>query len=737
MMAYNESAQTKKDKILIVDDGLLKLEMTKRAIINQYDVITAISGKEALALLEKETPDLILLDVEMPEMDGYAVIQELQIMEKTKNIPVIFLTAKTDAAAELFGLSLGAVDYITVPFSPPLLLKRLELHLFLVKQKNELRYFNQNLMDLVDERTIEIEKSKEDLRYALEVAEAANRTKTAFLANMSHEIRTPLNSIIGFSELSQDEDNIAKIKGYLANITESAKWLLNIINDILDISVIESDKIVLEHVPFDFTEIFEHCRSLILPKAMEKGIAVDFHTEHFITKKLLGDPVRLRQAIMNLLSNAVKFTNDGKVELAASVKNRDENSITVYFEVKDSGIGMSPEQIEKIYEPFMQADNSVTRKFGGTGLGLTIVKHTIEIMGGTLNVESAVGAGSKFSFELVFDIDNVTSKLPTQEIVINEFERPNFEGEVLICEDNELNQKVINEHLIKVGLNTVMAYDGKEGVEILEKRVKNGEKMFDLIFMDIQMPIMSGLEAVAKIIELGVKTPIVALTANVMPKDIEQYRLSGMSDTVGKPFTTQELWKCLVKYIPVKSYTAIDKQQESAEEEKQQKLLKLNFAKDNQNRYSEIITAASAGDFKTAGRIAHTLKSNAGQIGEKELQGLAAALEAAYSEGENKPDDYLLQSFDAALKAVLARLMPFLDEANEKNKVKITDKAKIQGIIEELEPMLVNKNPDCEDFLDDIYKIPGAEMLAKNIEKFKYKKAVEELTILKKGLEAE
>jgi len=220
-----------------------------------------------------------------------------------------------------------------------------------------------------------------------------------------------------------------------------------------------------------------------------------------------------------------------------------------------------------------------------------------------------------------------------------------------------------------------------------------------------------------------------------MPKDMEQYRASGMSDTVGKPFTTQELWKCLVKFISVKSFTAIDKQHESAEEEKLQKQLKLNFVKDNQNRYSEIVTAAQAGDNKTAGRIAHTLKSNAGQIGEKELQELAAEMEASLLGGENKLSDDLLQSFEAALKTVLDKLAPILDEANEKNKVKITDGAKIKEIIEELEPMLINKNPDCEDLLDDIYKIPGAEMLAQYIETFKFKKALEELAILKEGWE--
>jgi len=247
------------------------------------------------------------------------------------------------------------------------------------------------------------------------------------------------------------------------------------------------------------------------------------------------------------------------------------------------------------------------------------------------------------------------------------------------------------------------------------------------------MPIMSGLEAVAKIKEMDIKIPIVALTANVMPKDMAQYRASGMSDTVGKPFTTQELWKCLVKFISVKSYTAIDKQSESAEEEKLQKQLKLNFVKDNQNRYSEIVTAASSGDFKTAGRIAHTLKSNAGQLGEKELQELAAAMETAFLEGDNKPSDDLMQSFEAALKTVLNKLKPLLDEANERSKVKITDGAKIQEIIEKLEPMLVNKNPDCEDLLDDIYKIPGSEALAQCIETFKFKKALEELAKLKKG----
>jgi CheY-like chemotaxis protein len=382
-----------------------------------------------------------------------------------------------------------------------------------------------------------------------EAALAASRSKSVFLANMSHEIRTPMNSIVGFSEFALDEDASPKMRDYLTKIQINAELLLQIINDILDISKIEFGKMELEKIPFDMHELLAGCRALITPKAAEKEIALHFYAEPIIGKKPLGDPTRLRQVFVNLLSNAVKFTNSGVVILNAKVIEKSERTIKMYFEVKDSGIGMTPEQIEKIFDPFMQAETGTTRQYGGTGLGLVITKSIVELMGGTLSVESAPGIGSKFSFDITFDTIDIDEDRLEKKIALNELEKPLFEGEVLLCEDNVMNQQVICEHLARVGFKTVVAENGKIGVEMVKDRREKGEKQFDLIFMDIHMPVMDGIEASTKIIELDAGIPIVAMTANIMSGDLEKYKQSGMSDFIGKPFTSQELWRCLLKYI--------------------------------------------------------------------------------------------------------------------------------------------------------------------------------------------
>ncbi|MCL2821477.1 MAG: ATP-binding protein, partial [Oscillospiraceae bacterium] len=437
------------------------------------------------------------------------------------------------------------------------------------------------------EHLAEIEETQEDMRIARDLAEEANRSKSIFLANMSHEIRTPMNSIVGFSELAHSDDNPEKTNQYLTNISDNAKWLLNIINDILDSAKIESGKIILEHIPFNLDDVVSQCQSAIMPKLIEKGLSLYCYSEPLPDKKLLGDPVRLRQVFMNLLSNAVKFTNTGTVKLLTSIVSSDDEQAVVNFEVKDSGIGMSPEQIKKIFEPFLQADDSVTRNFGGTGLGLSISKNIIEMMGGTLSVESTEGTGSRFSFDLTFNIVADTGT-PVQKLILNDIERPTFSGEVLVCEDNILNQQVICEHLSRVGIKTAVAQNGQEAVDIITQRLQNNEKPFDLIFMDIHMPVMDGLEAASQISAMGVETPVIALTANIMSNDLEHYKRSNMLDYLGKPFTSQELWKCLIKYFTVIKVTAIDKEQQSADDEKALKQLKLYFVKNNQSTFENI-----------------------------------------------------------------------------------------------------------------------------------------------------
>jgi len=715
-----------KHKILIIDDSIVKLELTKTALTRNYDVIMSSSGKEALALLQEEMPDLILLDIEMPEMNGYEVIKTLKETDRTKNIPVIFLTSRSDEESELYGLSLGAIDYIITPFSTPLLLKRLELHLSLVEQKKELRSFNENLRELVNERT-------EKLRYALVAAEVADNEKATFLSNISHELRTPLNGIIGFSELAQSNDSLNKVKDYIGRIRENAGWLCDILINILDIPNIESANFKLDMISFELQEILTTCQSVITPMAEEKGLSLFCNIDPDSNVKILGDPARLRQVIMSLLSNAVKFTNEGTIELLVSVTDFDKDSITIDFEVNDSGIGISHDKIERIIEPFMQSDNSSTRRVGGIGLGLTIAKKIIECMGGKLKVESTIGVGSKFSFKLKFEFVNDKGDALTQKLAFSELEIPIFEGEILVCEDNSLNRQVISDHLARVGLNIVLTHNGKECVDIVTKRKENNEAPFSLILMDIHMPVMDGMEAATIITSLGVSTPIIALTANTMSGDTALYAIYGMSDTIGKPFTSHELWRVLAKYLPVVSYTTIDKR-DHVEETKTQKLLKINFFKNNQTTYNDIISAIDNGDISLAHRLAHTLKSNAGQIGEERLRVSAALTESMLSDGMSKLSDEHKRSLKFELGAVLDALAPLLD-TNPKNAAKPIDIIKTIEIFDKLKPLLENKDMRSMKFLDDISIIPGSEELVELIEACRFKQALISLESLREKME--
>ena len=579
----------------------------------------------------------------------------------------------------------------------------------------------------------EIDRNHEDLRYALEAAETANRTKTTFLANMSHEIRTPMNSIIGFAELAQQNSSPEKVMEYISNIQQSAKWLLQIINDILDISKIESGKITLENIPFDLHDILAHCRMTIKPVIEEKKLTLQCNTDLENNKKLLGDPIRLRQVLINLLSNAAKFTFSGAIKLNVTIAGRSDNTVTLHFEIRDTGIGMSIEQIEKVYEPFMQADNSVTRRFGGTGLGIPITMNIIGLMGGKLLIESKIGIGSKFSFDLTFNSAGDEEDIFLHDNLTNPEERPIFSGEVLVCEDNYLNQQVIIDHLGRVGLKSIIANNGLEGVEIIKTRIDEN-KPFDLIFMDIQMPLMDGLEAASQISGMGVKTPIIAITANLMSDDIKHYMKNNMTDYIGKPFTSQELWTCLARYLPVISYTAIDKNSLTSRQEDDkdfQKKMRINFLKNNQTTYAQIIKALKDSDIKQAQRMAHILKSSAGLIGKTKLQAVAAALEGMLENNINPLDKNEINILDTELKAALDSLHPLLTEIEMNKKPVINNADKILEILDKLEPLLSKKDPNCEELLDDILSIPGAEELAKQTEKFNFKQAIIELMKLK------
>jgi len=706
--------QLTQKKIIIVDDNEANLSVGRNLLKPYYEVYPAPSAAKLFNILEKLVPDLILLDVNMPEMNGYETIRRLKADKRFEQIPVVFLTAKNDEESEMEGFDLGAADYVTKPFSGPLLLRRISNQLLIEQQKRDLLASQAALQDYADNLEIKVREK--------------TAAKTIFLANMSHELRTPMNSIVGFSELALDDDVSLKTRNYLSKILENSEWLLHIINDILEITNIESGKIDLNRVAFDLNEIVNVCRKMFMPKATENGLMLNFCIYSSIDKGLMGDPVRLRQALVNLLSNAIKFTNTGFVEFLMEIKDISNNTATVYFEISDSGVGMTPEQIGIIFDPFTQVEAGTTRSHGGTGLGLTITKNIIEMMGGSITVESTPGVGSKFSFKLTFDLIGEDEGKPKKRTMADITRKPRYAGEILICEDNEMNQHVAKETLAKVGFSTVIAGNGKIGYELVKDRMQSGEKLFDLIFMDIHMPVMDGIEATVKINELNSGIPIVAMTANIMPDDVKLYLASGMKSCIGKPFTFQELVLCLNEYFePVSWQDENEDESNNMESDLRQKLIN-RFVNKNSGALNEIKDAIRDGDIKLAYRIAHNLKSSAGQLQKTCLQIAAQEVETSLKDGVNKTEPWQIGALEQELQTVIDELTPLVSEASANEISEYSyDSTAVFELFDKLEVLLGDSDPECLSLVDDLRFIKGSDELIRQIEDYDFKPAMETL----------
>ena len=517
-------------KILLVEDDPTMAEMLGEFFRSANTTLThAHNSSEALTYFREQTADLVLLDLGLPGLNGLQLLAELKSSPRTSEIPVVILSGRSTPPDIVRGLELGARDYVTKPFDGVELRARVNA---VLAARQEITHLKTNNTALTEER---------------DEAVKALKRKAEFLANMSHEIRTPMNGVISMSGLILETPLTSEQRSYVDTIYSSAESLLTIINDILDFSKIESGKLEFEHQPIDLRTCIEEALDLLGTKAGEKQIDLVYQIEDGVPLNVLGDVTRLRQIMVNLIGNSVKFTDRGEIvtqiKLVAAPENA-ENPTTPWqlnFSVRDTGIGIPPERLSKLFSPFVQADASTARHFGGTGLGLSISRRLVELMGGKMWAESTPGNGSMFQFVLPFQ------SAPQNSVSVLDHTQPQLANlRLLIVDDNPTNCRILALQTGKWGMNARTASSGEQALAWL----RAGEK-FDVAILDMQMPGMDGLMLASDIRKLpnGGALPLVLLTSMGVRPDSPEFVNAGFATCLTKPIKPAQLFESLIRVV--------------------------------------------------------------------------------------------------------------------------------------------------------------------------------------------
>ncbi|HEY1600525.1 MAG TPA: response regulator [Pirellulales bacterium] len=522
-----------KVKILLVDDDPGKI-LAVEAVLESLDetVLSVQSGTDALRKLLDDEFAVILLDVNMPAMDGFETASLIRQHPRSEHTPIIFLTAFPDDTFAARGYSLGAVDYILTPVVPEVLRSKVSVFVDLYRMTQQVKRQAAERVALAEEHAARV------------AAERANRAKSAFLANVSHELRTPMNAIVGMTDLALTESPPPQIQEYLNTVRSNANVLMELLNEILDFSKLESGKFVLGMSSLSVRTLVDELFQMFHLAAKDKDLAFSVELAPVVPDRLLGDSLRLRQVMMNLLSNALKFTDQGAIGLKVSVDSATMQGVMLRFEISDTGIGIPDVDQDRIFAPFTQVDASSTRRHGGTGLGLAIVAELVRLMGGNVAVESKLGSGSVFSVVVplayalaplaeqpVVERRAKSSPAPADHSLLDHRVAAEAGLRVLVVEDTRANQEIVKRALSRRGHFVEVAANGQQAVDLVS------HEHYNVVLMDLQMPVMDGFQATAAIRALpGVSyIPIIALTAHATSDDSDRCRAAGMDDFLPKP----------------------------------------------------------------------------------------------------------------------------------------------------------------------------------------------------------